>query len=417
MNSITRSTFTFLVLIGSLLSFSSCDEILEEIYKGQKGDSTKTIVEIAQETGELSILVEALERAELVEALSAEGPFTVFAPDNHAFETLFKTLGVSSVDAIDKALLTDVLRYHVIAARALAADLQDGQELETLLGENVAIDIQGKKVFVNDVQVKSADIMASNGVIHIIEEVLLPPTTGGEATVRFEENDDFGAILVDAQGRSLYVFTPDVKGESVCVDGCSERWPVFYTEDLIVGEGLDTDDFGTIDRPDGSQQTTYKGWPLYLFQNDAEPGDVEGDGVGDVWFVAKDYSVFLGSQEIDGEATTYLVDENGQTLYYFAVDTFGESNCTEGCLDVWPPFSREDVVAPSSLAQSDFSILTTEGGERISTYRNRPLLLLCQRRAGKRSHQWAGSQRRLVCGISRYRPPHAAIHCRNRSRE
>lgn len=94
---------------------------------------------------------------------------------------------------------------------------------------------------------------------------------------------DLGEILVDAAGRTLYLFTPDAQGDSTCYDDCEANWPVIR-ELAEVGDGLDASLLGTVERTDGSSQATYNGWPLYLFINDAAPGDANGQGINDVWW-------------------------------------------------------------------------------------------------------------------------------------
>jgi uncharacterized surface protein with fasciclin (FAS1) repeats len=150
--------------------------------------SLKTIVEIAVETDDLSLLVEALVQANagLVELLGTEGPFTVFAPDNHAFAALLDALGddyhsLSDFDTEEeKALLVKVLTYHVVVGTAaFSKDLFDGQEIPTAQGESVKINITGSTVHIEDATSENAtvslpDVEASNGVVHIINKVLLP---------------------------------------------------------------------------------------------------------------------------------------------------------------------------------------------------------------------------------------------------
>lgn len=150
--------------------------------------SLKTIVEIAIETDDLSLLVEALQQANagLVELLGTEGPFTVFAPDNHAFAALLDALGdnyhsLSDFDTEEeKALLVKVLTYHVVVGTAaFSKDLFDGQEIPTAQGESVKINITGSTVHIEDATSNNAtvslpDVEASNGVVHIINKVLLP---------------------------------------------------------------------------------------------------------------------------------------------------------------------------------------------------------------------------------------------------
>jgi len=107
----------------------------------------------------------------------------------------------------------------------------------------------------------------------------------GAATVAVAESD-FGPILVDAEGRTLYMFKPDTAGESTCYDDCEANWPpLVVTGEITVGEGLDTATFTTVARTDGSTQVKAGAWPLYYFANDAAAGDVNGQGQGDVWYV------------------------------------------------------------------------------------------------------------------------------------
>jgi uncharacterized surface protein with fasciclin (FAS1) repeats len=136
----------------------------------------QTIVDIALSDENFSTLVTALEAAGLVEALQGEGPFTVFAPTNEAFEALPE--GALEALIADPEALTDVLLYHVAEGKAMAADVVelDGQKVETLLGQYVDINIDGEAVMVDDATVIAADVEASNGVIHVIDTVLLPET-------------------------------------------------------------------------------------------------------------------------------------------------------------------------------------------------------------------------------------------------
>ena len=94
---------------------------------------------------------------------------------------------------------------------------------------------------------------------------------------------DLGNVLVDSEGMTLYLFTPDAQGESTCFDECAANWPPL-TEFVSAGEGVDAALLGTVERTDGTMQITYNGWPLYYFVNDAAAGDVNGQGLNDVWF-------------------------------------------------------------------------------------------------------------------------------------
>jgi predicted lipoprotein with Yx(FWY)xxD motif len=106
-----------------------------------------------------------------------------------------------------------------------------------------------------------------------------------EATVAVEDSD-LGQIVVDAEGRTLYVFLVDEGTESTCYDDCEASWPPLTVEgDPAAGEGIDASLLGTTEREDGSVQVTLDGHPLYYFAADETADDVNGQGVGDVWYV------------------------------------------------------------------------------------------------------------------------------------
>lgn len=97
---------------------------------------------------------------------------------------------------------------------------------------------------------------------------------------------DLGEVLVDADGMTLYVFSNDSGGQSVCYDDCAAAWPPLTVDGgPVAGERVDEGLLGTTERDDGSIQVTYDGWPLYTWESDSGPGDATGQGVNDVWFV------------------------------------------------------------------------------------------------------------------------------------
>lgn len=104
------------------------------------------------------------------------------------------------------------------------------------------------------------------------------------ATLRLAKSD-LGSILVDADGMTLYLFEADTDGSSTCYDDCATSWPALIDDAPSAGAGVDESLLGTTERDDGEVQVTYGGQPLYSFAPDQAPGDVEGQGVGDVWFV------------------------------------------------------------------------------------------------------------------------------------
>jgi predicted lipoprotein with Yx(FWY)xxD motif len=105
------------------------------------------------------------------------------------------------------------------------------------------------------------------------------------STVMIGTSSTLGNYLTDGTGKTLYWFTKDTPGVSNCSGGCISAWPVFNPQSVVVPSALSASDFGTITRADGTQQTTYKGYPLYYWAKDAKRGDTTGQNVGGVWFV------------------------------------------------------------------------------------------------------------------------------------
>jgi len=141
-----------------------------------KTEEKKDIVSIAAGNDTFSTLVAAVQAAGLVEVLMSEGPFTVLAPTNEAFAALPEGTVESLLLPENKDLLIAVLTYHVIPARAMAADVTKMDQAPTVQGSPLAIHVKDGKVVINNANVVITDIEASNGVIHVIDTVLLPPT-------------------------------------------------------------------------------------------------------------------------------------------------------------------------------------------------------------------------------------------------
>ena len=133
-----------------------------------------TIVEVAQDNANFSTLVAAISAADLGEALSGEGPLTVFAPTNAAFEALPAGLLEKLLLPENKDVLVKILTYHVVGAKVMAADVTAG-DVTSLEGSTFAVTTDGG-VMVNAANVTSTDIPASNGVIHVIDAVIVPPS-------------------------------------------------------------------------------------------------------------------------------------------------------------------------------------------------------------------------------------------------
>jgi uncharacterized surface protein with fasciclin (FAS1) repeats len=133
----------------------------------------KDIVSTAVAAGQFKTLATALKAAGLVNALKAPGPFTVFAPTDAAFAKLPKGT-IAKLLKDPKGELAKILEYHVIAGKVMAADIKNGMTAKTLEGSTVKFTVKDGKVYVNGVLVTTADVAASNGVIHVINGVLIP---------------------------------------------------------------------------------------------------------------------------------------------------------------------------------------------------------------------------------------------------
>jgi len=133
------------------------------------------IVDTAVEAGQFQTLAAALGAAGLVETLKGDGPFTVFAPTDDAFAKLPDGTVETLLMPENKDQLVAILTYHVVSGSVMAADVVNLSEAATVNGKMVAIKVEGEKVMVNDALVTATDIEASNGVIHVIDSVILPP--------------------------------------------------------------------------------------------------------------------------------------------------------------------------------------------------------------------------------------------------
>lgn len=184
-----KKTFIALIIVSMLsIGISAAED-----------DEAKTIVETAIEAGDFNTLVTAVEAAGLVDTLNGEGPFTVFAPTDEAFANLFASV---EIDMNDTEALTDVLTYHVASGAYMAADVVNMTSIPTLQGGNLTVEVTNEGVMVGGANVTATDILCSNGVIHVIDAVLMPPaeemaeetveepveeTTIEETTVEVEE--------------------------------------------------------------------------------------------------------------------------------------------------------------------------------------------------------------------------------------
>lgn len=161
---------TLLSLGLALVSVLSVSALRAE----DKPSKELTIVEVAAGNKDFSTLVAAVKAAGLVETLSGKGPFTVLAPTNEAFAKLPKGTLETLLKPENKAKLTAILTYHVVAAKAMAADVVKMDKAKTVQGQEVKIAASSEGVKINDSKVVKTDIECKNGVIHVIDTVLLP---------------------------------------------------------------------------------------------------------------------------------------------------------------------------------------------------------------------------------------------------
>lgn len=246
-----------------------------------------SIVSIASETPSLSILVDALTMfPDLVNALSADGSYTVFAPTNDAFVALLGVIGQSSLEDIPEDVIERLLKYHVISGSALmSTDLSDGQMAATLLSadDKITVGISGSSVMINNANVTSANIEASNGVVHVIDAVLVPELELSIVNTIVEPayfNDDFSILtaavvkagllntLIDTEA-NYTLFAPDndafEEAGITSLDGltANDLVPILtyhVLESEVFGDGLPAT---------GSAVTTLNG-DFYLSINDNE---------------------------------------------------------------------------------------------------------------------------------------------------
>jgi predicted lipoprotein with Yx(FWY)xxD motif len=211
-------------------------------------------------------------------------------------------------------------------------------------------------------------------------------------TILVSNNAEYGNILTDNLGHSLYFFTKDPDGTNHCTGGCALKWPVFYTDKIILksGSSLNQSDFSSITLGDGTtKQTTYKGWPLYYYAPAGDeviedPGATAGDGVGTVWYIAKpDFSLMIADAQLVGNdgknyksdytegdgVTKYFVDAMGRTLYIFVNDSKDTNNFTNPDLSnngSWPIFYTDITQLPSGMNKEDFGEITVYDQKQLT---------------------------------------------------
>ena len=181
-------------------------------------DETKDIPDNAAATGVHDSLVAALSHVELVETLQGDGPFTVFAPTDEAFAAAGINLDDFDNDEAN-ATLTDILLYHVVSAAVDAANVTDGMVATMANGDNATFTVENGTVMINDANVTTADVNASNGIIHVIDKVLMPPADESVEEV-VDPFEGITCAVTVGIGTSGYAYSQTVvniqPGETVC---------------------------------------------------------------------------------------------------------------------------------------------------------------------------------------------------------
>lgn len=251
--------------------------------------SLQDIVDVASAKTHFSVLVEAVVKADLVTTLQGDGPFTVFAPTNAAFGALLDALGsnYNSLEDFDTeaemTLLKNILLYHVIPAQVNAVDLEEGEVATALMDNSISIIAEGDAFVIGDASdtnaaITLADIGANNGVIHVIDKVLLPQEAidfvgSLQDIVGIASSDDNFSLLVDAVAKADLVTTLQSEGP----------FTVFAPTDAAFVDLLDAlgNDYNSLDDFDTEDEITllknillYHVLPVQVKSSDLAPGDV-----------------------------------------------------------------------------------------------------------------------------------------------
>lgn len=202
---------TMAMLTIGMFTLTSCEK--DDNNDTPMNDAPKSIAAIASADPQFSVLVQALDKAGLVSTLDNTGTFTVFAPTNAAFSALFTQLGVTGIEQLSADALRPILLYHVLGTKAVSSGLKSGyvSTLSPAVGGryvSMQLDVMNGVKLNNSAKVSTADVMASNGVIHIIDKVLLPPTVADLAVA----NSNFTTLVTALSGAGLVPALSDPKG-------------------------------------------------------------------------------------------------------------------------------------------------------------------------------------------------------------
>jgi len=195
-----------LVLAMSLVFIAGCDDDDDE-----PSQPDQTIVEIAQGNTNLSSLVAALSKyPDLVSTLNGNGKYTVFAPTNAAFTSLLSAIGQTSIDDVPENVLKNILQYHVVTSDAVKSTQLTNGNIEAANGEDIAVTVTGGVKLNGSVNVTTADVEAANGIVHIIDAVLVPPSVTpivGTIVAPAYFNKNFTTLIAAVQAADASILT------------------------------------------------------------------------------------------------------------------------------------------------------------------------------------------------------------------
>jgi transforming growth factor-beta-induced protein len=324
------SVVSFLFLMGVLV-FASCND--DDDDEAMIQPLEKNVVEVAAEAGTFNVLIEAATKAGLADFLSTEQNITVFAPTDAAFAALLTDLGVSSLDEIDAATLASVLTYHVVSGKVYSNNLSSGVVPSLNMGSpdkealSLMVNVENG-VMINKANVTAADVMASNGVIHVIDKVLMPPTVVDIAMY----SDDFSS-LVSAVVKADLAGTLSGDGPFTVFAPTNDAFAMLFA-------ALGITSLDEVSMKDLTSILTYHVVADNVLSSEIAPGMVP---------------------TVSGESIELTIDGavmlNG-TIKVVATDIQG----TNGVVHVIdavlvPPMLKSNTIADIAVANSDFSIL------------------------------------------------------------
>jgi uncharacterized surface protein with fasciclin (FAS1) repeats len=230
----------------------------------QRGD----IPTVARSAGQFATLVTALDAAGLTETLRGNGPFTVFAPTDEAFRRLPAGTVENLLKPENRDQLRAILLYHVVPGRVNAAAARELSTAKTVEGRNIRIRAQGSSLMINNATVVRADVGATNGVIHVIDEVLLPPTAGARDGASAQRNTEARELLSLAVRRGVPFFNDDEPAATAAI------YEVAIRAVLSLGDNVSTPTRRALERglrdADAEHDDAEKAWILRRAIDDAD---------------------------------------------------------------------------------------------------------------------------------------------------